>query len=166
MKFDRHRRLRSSKTMRDLVRETHVRKEDLIYPIFVVEQDDIKSEIKSLPGIYQISLNLLHEEIKEAYDLGIRAIMFFGVPNDKDDIGSGAYDHNGVVQEATRISKNLYKDLLIVADTCLCEYTDHGHCGVIDDHTHDVDNDKSLPLLVKQLFLKLKLELTSLLQVI
>ena len=86
MKFDRHRRLRSSKTMRDLVRETHVRKEDLIYPIFVVEQDDIKSEIKSLPGIYQISLNLLHEEIKEAYDLGIRAIMFFGVPNDKDDI--------------------------------------------------------------------------------
>ena len=113
MKFDRHRRLRSSKTMRDLVRETHVRKEDLIYPIFVVEQDDIKSEIKSLPGIYQISLNLLHEEIKEAYDLGIRAIMFFGVPNDKDDIGSGAYDHNGVVQEATRISKNLYKDLLI-----------------------------------------------------
>ena len=83
MKFDRHRRLRSSKTMRDLVRETHVRKEDLIYPIFVVEQDDIKSEIKSLPGVYQISLNLLHEEIKEAYDLGIRAIMFFGVPNEK-----------------------------------------------------------------------------------
>ena len=105
MKFDRHRRLRSSKTMRDLVRETHVRKEDLIYPIFVVEQDDIKSEIKSLPGVYQISLNLLHEEIKEAYDLGIRAIMFFGVPNEKDDIGSGAYDHNGVVQEATRISR-------------------------------------------------------------
>ena len=107
----------------------------------------------------------MHEEIKEAYDLGIRAIMFFGVPNDKDDIGSGAYDHNGVVQKRHEYL-NLYKDLLIVADTCLCEYTDHGHCGVIDDHTHDVDNDKSLPLLVKQLFLKLKLELTSLLQVI
>lgn len=149
MKFDRHRRLRSSHTMRDLVRETHVRKEDLIYPIFVVEQDDIKSEIHSLPGVYQISLNLLHEEIKDAYDLDIRAIMFFGVPNNKDDVGSGAYDHNGVVQEATRIAKKMYDDLLIVADTCLCEYTDHGHCGVIDDHTHDVDNDKSLPLLVK-----------------
>lgn len=105
MKFDRHRRLRSSQTMRDLVRETHVRKEDLIYPIFVVEKDDVKSEIQSLPGVYQISLNLLHEEIKEAYDLGIRAIMFFGVPNEKDDVGSGAYDHNGVVQEATRIAK-------------------------------------------------------------
>lgn len=134
MKFDRHRRLRSSQTMRDMVRETHVRKEDLIYPIFVVEKDDVKTEIKSLPGVYQISLNLLHNEIKEAYDLGIRAIMFFGVPNDKDDVGSGAYDNNGVVQEATRIAKKMYSDLLIVADTCLCEYTDHGHCGVIDDH--------------------------------
>ena len=79
MKFDRHRRLRSSQTMRDMVRETHVRKEDLIYPIFVVEKDDIKTEIKSLPGVYQISLNLLHEEIKEAYDLGIRAIMFLSL---------------------------------------------------------------------------------------
>ena len=75
--------------------------------------------------------------------------MFFGVPNEKDDVGSGAYNHNGIVQEATRRAKKLHKDLLIVADTCLCEYTDHGHCGIIDDHTHDVDNDKSLPLLVK-----------------
>ncbi len=81
MKFDRHRRLRSSATMRDMVRENHVRKEDLIYPIFVVEKDDVKKEIKSLPGVYQISLNLLESELKEAYDLGIRAIMFFGVPN-------------------------------------------------------------------------------------
>ena len=94
-------------------------------------------------------MNLLDDEINEAYELGIRAIMFFGVPNAKDDVGSGAYDHNGIIQEATRKAKELHKDLLIVADTCLCEYTDHGHCGVIDDHTHDVDNDKSLPLLVK-----------------
>ncbi|HAR7096929.1 TPA: porphobilinogen synthase [Staphylococcus aureus] len=149
MKFDRHRRLRSSATMRDMVRENHVIKEDLIYPIFVVEKDDVKKEIKSLPGVYQISLNLLESELKEAYDLGIRAIMFFGVPNSKDDIGTGAYIHDGVIQQATRIAKKMYDDLLIVADTCLCEYTDHGHCGVIDDHTHDVDNDKSLPLLVK-----------------
>ena len=149
MQFDRHRRLRSSKSMRNLVRETHVNKEDLIYPIFVVERDNVKEEIKSLPGVYQLSLNVLDEEIKEAYDLGIRGVMFFGVPNEKDAIGTGAYDHNGIVQEATRKAKAMYDDLLVVADTCLCEYTDHGHCGVINEQTKDVDNDKSLPLLVK-----------------
>ncbi|EGQ3595363.1 porphobilinogen synthase [Staphylococcus pseudintermedius] len=149
MQFDRHRRLRSSKVMRDMVRETYVRKEDLIYPIFVVEKDDVKAEIKSLPGVYQISLNLLHEELKAAYDLGIRAIMFFGIPNEKDACGTGAFIEDGIIQKATRLAKSMYNDLLILADTCLCEYTDHGHCGVIDTHTHDVDNDKTLPLLVQ-----------------
>ncbi|EKI4488292.1 porphobilinogen synthase [Staphylococcus pseudintermedius] len=149
MQFDRHRRLRSSKVMRDMVRETHVRKEDLIYPIFVVEKDDVKAEIKSLPGVYQISLNLLHEELKAAYDLGICAIMFFGIPNEKDACGTGAFIEDGIIQKATRLAKSMYNDLLILADTCLCEYTDHGHCGVIDTHTHDVDNDKTLPLLVQ-----------------
>ncbi|EKH7707867.1 porphobilinogen synthase [Staphylococcus pseudintermedius] len=149
MQFDRHRRLRSSKVMRDMVRETHVRKEDLIYPIFVVEKDDVKAEIKSLPGVYQISLNLLHEELQAAYDLGIRAIMFFGIPNEKDACGTGAFIEDGIIQKATRLAKSMYNDLLILADTCLCEYTDHGHCGVIDTHTHDVDNDKTLPLLVQ-----------------
>ncbi|QQM99189.1 porphobilinogen synthase [Staphylococcus pseudintermedius] len=149
MQFDRHRRLRSSKVMRDMVRETHVRKEDLIYPIFVVEKDDVKAEIKSLPGVYQISLNLLHEELKARYDLGIRAIMFFGIPNEKDACGTGAFIEDGIIQKATRLAKSMYNDLLILADTCLCEYTDHGHCGVIDTHTHDVDNDKTLPLLVQ-----------------
>ncbi|EME7476071.1 porphobilinogen synthase [Staphylococcus pseudintermedius] len=149
MQFDRHRRLRSSKVMRDMVRETHVRKKDLIYPIFVVEKDDVKAEIKSLPGVYQISLNLLHEELKAAYDLGIRAIMFFGIPNEKDACGTGAFIEDGIIQKATRLAKSMYNDLLILADTCLCEYTDHGHCGVIDTHTHDVDNDKTLPLLVQ-----------------
>lgn len=149
MQFDRHRRLRSSKVMRDMVRETHVRKEDLIYPIFVVEKDDVKAEIKSLPGVYQISLNLLHEELKAAYDLGIRAIMFFGIPNEKDACGTGAFIEDGIIQKATRLAKSMYNDLLILADTCLCEYTDYGHCGVIDTHTHDVDNDKTLPLLVQ-----------------
>ncbi|EJD8545707.1 porphobilinogen synthase [Staphylococcus pseudintermedius] len=149
MQFDRHRRLRSSKVMRDMVRETHVRKEDLIYPIFVVEKDDVKAEIKSLPSVYQISLNLLHEELKAAYDLGIRAIMFFGIPNEKDACGTGAFIEDGIIQKATRLAKSMYNDLLILADTCLCEYTDHGHCGVIDTHTHDVDNDKTLPLLVQ-----------------
>ncbi|WP_194745892.1 porphobilinogen synthase [Staphylococcus chromogenes] len=149
MEFDRHRRLRVSPTMRAMVRETHLRKEDLIYPIFVVEKDDVKKEIASLPNVYQISLNLLHEEIKEAYDLGIRSFIFFGIPNEKDECGTGAFIDNGVIQEATRIAKKLYDDILVIADTCLCEYTDHGHCGLIDEHTHDVDNDKTLPLLVK-----------------
>ncbi|QDW92638.1 porphobilinogen synthase [Staphylococcus chromogenes] len=149
MEFDRHRRLRVSPTMRTLIRETHLRKEDLIYPIFVVEKDDVKKEIASLPNVYQISLNLLHEEIKEAYDLGIRSFIFFGIPNEKDECGTGAFIDNGVIQQATRIAKKLYDDILVIADTCLCEYTDHGHCGLIDEHTHDVDNDKTLPLLVK-----------------
>ena len=91
MSFDRHRRLRINESMRSLVRENHVRKEDLIYPIFVVERDDVKQEIPSMPGIYQISLNHLEEELQEAYDLGIRAVMFFGVPNEKDSVGTGAY---------------------------------------------------------------------------
>lgn len=149
MSFDRHRRLRINESMRSLVRENHVRKEDLIYPIFVVERDDVKQEIPSMPGIYQISLNHLEEELQEAYDLGIRAVMFFGVPNEKDSVGTGAYAHEGIIQQATRKSKKFYPDMLVLADTCLCEYTDHGHCGLIDDHTHDVDNDKTLPLLVK-----------------
>lgn len=149
MKFDRHRRLRSSQAMRNMVKETYLHKEDLIYPIFVIEKDDIKKEISSMPGIYQISLNLLEEELKEAYDLGIRGVMFFGIPNEKDACGTGAFIDDGIIQKATKLAKSKYPDLLVVADTCLCEYTDHGHCGVIDEETKDVDNDKSLPLLVK-----------------
>ncbi len=148
MQFDRHRRLRSSAVMRDMVRETSVSKKDLIYPIFVIEKDDMKNEITSMPGIFQISLNLLHEELKAAYDLGIRAVMFFGIPNEKDACGTGAFIEDGIIQKATRLSKQLYPDMLVLAYTCLCEYTDHGHCGVLDDHG-DVLNDETLPLLVK-----------------
>ncbi|MBO3062311.1 porphobilinogen synthase [Mammaliicoccus fleurettii] len=149
MKFDRHRRLRSSQSMRNMVKETYVHKSDLMYPIFVIEEDNIKNEISSMPGIYQLSLNLLEEELKEAYDLGIRGVMFFGIPNEKDACGTGAFIDDGIIQKATRLSKSKFPDLLVVADTCLCEYTDHGHCGVIDEATSDVDNDKSLELLVK-----------------
>ena len=149
MKFDRHRRLRSSQSMRNLVKETYVHKADLIYPIFVIEEDNIKNEITSMPGIFQLSLNLLEEELKEAYDLGVRGIMFFGIPNEKDACGTGAFVDDGIIQKATRLAKSKFPDLLVVADTCLCEYTDHGHCGVIDETTHDVDNDESLKLLVK-----------------
>lgn len=149
MKFDRHRRLRSSQVMRNMVKETYVHKSDLIYPIFVIEEDNIKNEISSMPGIYQLSLNLLEQELKEAYDLGIRGVMFFGIPNEKDACGTGAFIDDGIIQKATQLSKSKFPDMLVVADTCLCEYTDHGHCGVINSETQDVDNDQSLELLVK-----------------
>ncbi|WP_204190506.1 porphobilinogen synthase [Mammaliicoccus sciuri] len=149
MKFDRHRRLRSSQVMRNMVKETYVHKSDLIYPIFVIEEDNIKNEISSMPGIYQLSLNLLEQELKEAYDLGIRGVMFFGIPNEKDACGTGAFIDDGIIQKATRLSKSKFPDMLVVTDTCLCEYTDHGHCGVINEETKDVDNDQSLELLVK-----------------
>lgn len=149
MEFERHRRLRKSQFMRDIVRETHLRKDDLIYPIFVVEKDDVKKEVPSMKGVYQISLNMLKEELDEVVSLGIKSVIFFGVPNEKDAEGSGAYHDHGIVQEACRLSKEHYPELLVILDTCLCEYTDHGHCGLIDEKTEDVDNDATLPLLVK-----------------
>ena len=149
MNFDRHRRLRRTSFMRDMVRETHLRTQDLIYPIFVVEKPDVKAEIPSMKWIYQISLNLLKEELDEVVKLGIKSVIFFGIPNHKDPEGSGAYHDHGIVQEACRLSKQLYPELLVILDTCLCEYTDHGHCGLIDPVTKDVDNDASLPLLVQ-----------------
>lgn len=145
--FKRHRRLRSSKAMRDMVRENHLRVDDFIYPMFVVEGSNVKKEVPSMPGVFQVSLDLLSNEVKEVYELGIKSVILFGVPNEKDEVGTGAYIETGIVQEATRLIKREYPELLIVADTCLCEYTSHGHCGVI--HNHDVDNDESLELLAK-----------------
>ncbi|MFC2948496.1 porphobilinogen synthase [Virgibacillus sediminis] len=145
--FKRHRRLRSSASMRSLVRENHLRTEDFIYPIFIVEGKSKKNQVPSMPGVYQISLDLLEEELEEIYHLGIRAMMIFGVPDEKDEQGTGAFIESGIVQEATRIIKKAYPEILVVADTCLCEYTSHGHCGVI--HNHDVDNDESLKLLAQ-----------------
>jgi porphobilinogen synthase len=135
--------------MRDMVRETKVAKEDLIYPIFVVEADDVKQEVPSMKGVFQISLNRLHEELEEVKAAGIKSVIFFGIPDEKDPEGHGAYHDHGVVQEACRISKGLYPEILVILDTCLCEYTDHGHCGLIDPDTKDVDNDSTLPLLVR-----------------
>ncbi|MCF3941902.1 porphobilinogen synthase [Oceanobacillus alkalisoli] len=145
--FKRHRRLRSSASVRAMVRETHLHVEDFIYPIFVIEGENIKNEVPSMPSVYQFSLDRLMEEVTEAYELGIRALMFFGVVTDKDEVGSGAYAADGIVQQATKLVKGKYPELLVVADACLCEYTDHGHCGVI--HGNDVDNDESLKLLAK-----------------
>lgn len=149
MNFDRHRRLRRSGFMRDMVRETTLSVNDLIYPIFVVEKPDVKKEVPSMKGVYQISLNLLKEELDEVVKLGIKSVIFFGIPNEKDAEGTGAYHDHGIVQEACRLSKQHYPELLVILDTCLCEYTDHGHCGLIDPITKDVDNDSTLPLLVQ-----------------
>ena len=145
--FKRHRRLRSSSAIRSMVRETHLRTEDFIYPMFVIEGENVKNEVPSMPGVFQLSFDLLLDEVREVYELGIRSVIFFGVISEKDEIGTGAFAENGIIQEATRMVKKEFPDLLVVADTCLCEYTSHGHCGVI--HNHDVDNDESLKLLAK-----------------
>ncbi|GEN85528.1 porphobilinogen synthase [Oceanobacillus sojae] len=145
--FDRHRRLRSSVSMRALVQETHLRVTDFIYPIFVIEGEDIRNEVPSMPGVYQLSFDHLLEEVEEAYQLGIRSLILFGVVEEKDEIGSEAFHDHGIIQEATRIVKQAYPEMLVVADTCLCEYTSHGHCGVIENG--DVSNDASLELLAK-----------------
>lgn len=145
--FKRHRRLRSSSAMRSLVRETHLHTDDFIYPLFIVEGENYKHEVPSMPNVFQLSLDLLIEEITELRTLGIKAVMVFGVPNEKDEQGTGAFVETGIVQQATRLIKKEVPEMLVVADTCLCEYTSHGHCGVI--HNHDVDNDESLELLAK-----------------
>jgi porphobilinogen synthase len=145
--FDRHRRLRSSAAMRSLVRENHVRVEDLIYPIFVVEGSNIKEEIPSMPGVYHFSLDRLNEEIDEVAALGIQSVLVFGVPEHKDACGSEAYNDDAVTQRAIRQIKERHPELVVIADTCLCQYTDHGHCGVLRDG--DVVNDESLTLLAK-----------------
>ncbi|KMZ41823.1 porphobilinogen synthase [Brevibacillus sp. HB1.3] len=143
--FDRHRRLRKSAAMRNLVRENHVRVEDLIYPLFVVEGTGIKNEIPSMPGVYQLSLDKLAEEMKEIVALGIQAVLMFGVPTHKDACGTEAYNDDAITQQAMRLIKEAHPEMIVIADTCLCEYTDHGHCGVI--HEGEVVNDETLKLL-------------------
>lgn len=149
----RNRRLRTSAAMRNIVRETQLSPFDFIYPIFVTEGTGVKEEIRSMPGVYHWSLDLLEEEIREVAALGIQAVLLFGVPDHKDEVGSEAYGNNSIVQRATRQIKRWQPDLLVIADTCLCQYTSNGHCGVIRHNEltgrADVDNDASLALLVK-----------------
>lgn len=145
--FDRHRRLRSSQAMRSLVRETELRVNDLLYPMFIIEGENVKNEVISMPGIFQISIDLLADEIKEIKKLGIKAVMLFGVITQKDEAGTGAYSESGIIQKATRLIKKEVPEMLVIADTCLCEYTSHGHCGVIENG--EVANDASLKSLAK-----------------
>ncbi len=147
LQFKRHRRLRHTATLRSMVRETKLQKEDFIYPIFVVEGEDIQNPVASMPGVYQLSLDHFKSELDELVQLGIQSIILFGVPAEKDAIGTEAYAEEGIVQRAIRFAKTHYPELVVIADTCLCQYTDHGHCGVIDNGY--VDNDRSLDLLTK-----------------
>lgn len=148
IQFDRHRRLRTTPALRDLVRENRVTRDDLIMPVFVVEDFNGKKEISSMPGVYQFGLDTILTEIKAITDLGIKAIILFGLPSHKDDIGTGAWSDDGIVQQATRKIKAAYPDLIVITDTCLCEYTSTGHCGVVDENGY-VLNDESLKLLAK-----------------
>ncbi|AIS59960.1 Delta-aminolevulinic acid dehydratase [Listeria ivanovii subsp. londoniensis] len=145
--FDRHRRLRKTSAMRDLVRETILHTDDLIYPIFVKDGKESKTEVVSMPGVFQFPLHELEQEIKSIQRLGIKAVILFGIPAEKDAIGTQAYHDHGIIQEATRLIKTSFPEMLVVADTCLCEFTDHGHCGVIQEG--EILNDESLKLLQK-----------------
>ncbi|WP_267201063.1 porphobilinogen synthase [Limosilactobacillus kribbianus] len=147
LQFDRHRRLRTSAAMRDLVRETHLTKDDLIMPVFVDATIQDREEIASMPGIYRYSINSILDEIKEIVDLGIKSVIVFGIPEKKDEFGTGAWEDDGIVQQAIRLIKKNYPDLIVIADTCLCEYTDTGHCGILRDGV--VVNDESLKYLTK-----------------
>ncbi|MGL4571128.1 MAG: porphobilinogen synthase [Clostridium sp.] len=143
----RGRRLRTNANVRDLVRETELSPSDFILPIFVVEGEGIKNEIVSLPGVYHYSVDMLDGIIEETVSLGVKGIMLFGIPEHKDCCGSEAYSDNGIVQRATRRIRELTDKLIVSTDVCMCEYTDHGHCGII--HDGDVDNDETLDYLCK-----------------
>ena len=143
----RRRRLRSSEYMRALVRETSVSVSDLIYPLFVVEGKDQKNAIPSMPNIYQYSIDRLDEELNRIRQAGIKGVLLFGIPEHKDEVGSEAYNEHGIIQEAIRYIKKVFPELVVIADICLCEYTSHGHCGLIHDGI--ILNDETLPLLAK-----------------
>jgi porphobilinogen synthase len=141
------RRLRRNETMRRMVRETILSVNDLVYPLFITVGKNIKDEIPSMPEVFRFSTDLLADEIKEIADLGIPAVILFGIPETKDEIGSSGYDPDGVIQQAIKVIKDANPDLLVITDVCLCEYTKHGHCGVVKDGS--VDNDATLNLLAK-----------------
>lgn len=135
--------------MRSLIRETQLDVKDFIYPLFVTFGREKKNPIQSMPGIFQLSVDLLAKEVKEVQDLGIPAVLLFGIPENKDSLASGAYDSDGVVQQAVRTIKETCPDLLVITDVCLCEYMDHGHCGIVEkDGT--INNDASLELLARE----------------
>jgi porphobilinogen synthase len=145
--INRRRRLRASAAIRDLVRETILTPKDFILPIFAVEGENIKSEISSMPGNYHYSVDRLYEIIDEIEKAGVRGVMLFGIPDDKDEIGTSAWIDDGIVQRAVRKIKELNKDILVITDICMCQFTSHGHCGIVNDSV--IDNDATLHYLEK-----------------
>lgn len=143
----RPRRLRTSDTLRRMVRETRVSPDSLIYPLFLVEGENIKEPIPSLEGQWRYSPDRVWEEIEECLNAGVSRVLLFGIPAHKDACGSSAWDPNGVVQQGIRAIKEKFPQCYVITDVCMCEYTDHGHCGIL--HDHEVDNDKTLEVLAK-----------------
>jgi porphobilinogen synthase len=142
------RRLRMTETLRGMVRETHLTKNDFIYPLFVVPGKGKRKEVSSMPGVYQMSVDSIVRECAEVTSLGIPAVLFFGIPEEKDEVGSGAYDDNGIVQQALRAVKKEVPGLFLITDVCLCEYTSHGHCGIV--RGNEIVNDESVDLLARE----------------
>jgi len=147
-RFKRFRRLRYNPIVRNMVRETVLTKHDLVYPLFVVPGKNIKNPVKSMPGVFQFSIENLVEECKEVRDLGLPAVILFGIPEQKDEQGSDAYNPAGIIQQAIRAIKKDINDLLVITDVCLCEYTSHGHCGILAGE--DILNDETIAVLAKE----------------
>ena len=141
------RRVRELEPLRAMVRETSLEPSNYVYPLFVAHGHGVREPIEPMPGCYHMSLDMLPEEIDEVVGVGIPSVLLFGLPEDKDSVGSGAYDPEGIIQEAVRVIKERAPGLLVITDVCLCEYTDHGHCGIIEKG--HVDNDQSLELLAR-----------------
>ena len=141
------RRVRELEPVRSLIRETQLSASNFVYPLFVTHGEGVRHPIEPMPGNFQLSLDMLEEEISEVVELGIPAVLLFGLPEEKDPVGSGAYDPEGIIQEAIRVIKQTAPNLMVVGDVCLCEYTDHGHCGVIENQR--IDNDQTLELLAR-----------------
>ncbi|MEY8390232.1 porphobilinogen synthase [Lachnospiraceae bacterium] len=144
---NRPRRLRQNAVLRKMVRETRMDKSSLVYPMFVTEGRNLKEEIISMPGQYRYSVDRMEEKLTELYDSGVSSVMLFGIPAQKDELGSGAYASDGIVQKAFRRAKEVCPDMYLIGDVCMCEYTSHGHCGVLREET--VDNDQTLKLLAQ-----------------
>ena len=148
--FKRFRRLRINPAIREMVRETSVCASDFIYPLFIVEGKGIKKEISSMPGVFQMSLDEILKECEIVRNLGIKAVILFGIPSLKDSVGSDALSDDGIIATALRAIKDKFADLVVITDLCFCEYTDHGHCGILDHVHQTVDNDATLEISAKQ----------------
>jgi porphobilinogen synthase len=146
--ISRLRRTRMNAALRSMVRETELSKNDFIYPLFVVPGKKVKKEVSSMPGVYNLSVDEVVRECHDVHDLGIPAVIFFGIPDHKDEVGSGAYDDEGIVQQALQAVKKEVPGLILITDVCLCEYTSHGHCGIV--RGDEIVNDDSVELLTKE----------------